>query len=128
MGQGLRSLAVLLALGACVLPYQPSRLTIPTGEDAFDRILYVLRDDYPSLADVDREHFRIQSAWIPCEDRGLPAQRRLDLFLDGPGNLRILVEVRYLHLGWFGGASWTAARGHRPWETELLQRIAEVFA
>ena len=127
MGQSLRALPALLLLSACVLPYQPSRLTISMSDDAFDRILYVLRDDYSSLAEADRDSFRIQSTWTSCEDRGVPAQRRLNLFMDEPGDLSVLVEVRYLHLGFFGDPSWTSARGHRPWETELLMRIEEAF-
>ncbi len=128
MGQALRTLPLLLLVSACVLPYQPSRLSLVPGDDAFDRILYLLRDDYPALVEVDRENFRIQSRWISCEDRGVPAQRRLNLFMDGPGDLSVLVEVRYLRVGIFGDPSWTSARGHRPWETELLLRIEEAFA
>lgn len=128
MGRGLRTFSALLLVSACVHAYQPSKLNIGAQGDAFDRILYVLRDDYPSLADVDRENHRIQSAWISCEDRGVPAQRRLDLFMDPPGAVNVLVEVRYLQLGLFGDPSWTAPRGHRAWETELLTQIEAAFA
>ena len=128
MGAGMRILPALLLLAACVHAYQPSRLRLAPSDEAFDRILHVLRDDYPSLVEVDRENFRIQSAWISCEDRGVPAQRRLNLFIDEPGGLNVLVEVRYLHLGMFGDPSWTSPRGHRPWETELLARIEAASA
>ncbi len=127
-GPGLRALPVLLLVGACVHAYQPSKLSFLPDDDAFDRILFVLRDDYPSLVEVDRANFRIQSAWISCEDRGVPAQRRLNLFVDRPGDLSLLIEVRYLRLGFFGDPSWTSPRGHRPWETELLTRISEAFS
>jgi hypothetical protein len=113
----------MLLLGSCVHSYRPAELKFQEQSDSFDRVLYALRDDYPSLAQVDREGFRIQSAWIACEDRGTPAQRRLSLFREAPGLINLVVEVRYLKLGVFGGPSWTSPQGHQTWEREILEQI-----
>ncbi len=124
MGPALRSLGLLVLLGACVHAYRPAELSFAAQPDSFDRVLYALRDDYPSLTEVDRDGFRIQSAWIACEDRGTPAQRRLSLFLERPGLMSVVVEVRYLKLAVFGNPSWTTPQGHQTWEREIVEQIS----
>jgi len=124
MGQALRKYLPALLLLGCIHAYQPAELDFSRQADSFDRVLYALRDDYPSLAEVDRDGFRIQSAWISCEDGGRPAQRRLSLFLGEPGVMNVVVEVRYLRLGVFGDPSWTSPQGHQTWEREILEQIS----
>ena len=119
----------LLVLGACAAaPYQPALVELdhPLDESRFRLLLDVIRNDYPEV-DVDEAAFRVQSSWLPCADRGTPALRRLTLYEDPPGVLAVVVEVRYLRISTFGGASWSASRGHAEWEYALIDDLRRVL-
>ncbi len=120
--------ALFLVLGACASPYQDATLNLPLplASEAIDQVIAAVRVDYPHLT-VDREAFRIQSSWNPLEDRGVACQRRLTLYLEDPGVLHCVVEVRYLRASMLSNPSWSASEGHSQWEYELLNRIDTLF-
>ncbi len=123
----------LLALGllsACAYSaYQPAQLTIPGGfpEDAFDRALAVMRQNWQPLAVVDEEAFRIQSSWLPHEQGDTPGQKRSTLFLEDPVTLGVLVEVRYLSMPSFGTPQWSSIRGDPALEQQLVGALREAM-
>lgn len=113
--------------GACTAPpYEPGVVVVPRDPASFDVLLIAVREDYPQLVEADRERFRIQSDWLPCDDRGTPGQRRLTIYpdeADGAGTLRVLVEARFLVLPLVGAPYWSTTRGHPYWEGQLVQKI-----
>ena len=103
-------------------PYQPALLRVPGGfpEDAFDRALVVLQQNWQPLAVVEREAFRIQSGWLAHERSGTPGQRRATVFLEDPVTLAVLVETRYLTMPALGDPEWTSVRGDPELEKQLV--------
>jgi hypothetical protein len=123
------AVTTLLVLGACAtVPYEPARLALdrPLDRSRFELVLDVVRTEYPEIA-VDATAFRVQSSWLSCVDRDTPALRRLTLYEDSPGVLAVVVEVRHLHVGTFGGISWSGSHGHAEWEYGLIDEIRRVL-
>jgi hypothetical protein len=78
-----------------------------------------MRARYPRLAVVDRRGFRIQSAWLPHQRGGATGERRATMFSDASGRLGVVVETRYLQLGWDRRPTWSASAGDPRLEREL---------
>ncbi len=120
----LRRVGVVLLLAACTTPYQPAVARVPAmPPDAFDRVVAVTRMLYPGLAQVDREGFRIQSAWLPLDDGECAGQKRASVFRVGEDELGVVVETRYLGIDLLGTPTWSTARGDRGLERELLGAV-----
>ena len=117
----------VLALAGCTVPYQPLEQEIellPT--DAFDRVAETVRAVYPRLSVLDRETFRIQSAWLPFDDRRA-GERRATVYLEGDRTLSVVVETRYLRVGFWSGPKWSSPRGDARLERELMAALVAVL-
>ncbi len=125
------AIGFLLAAAGCAAPaYSPCPVQcgsdLPT--DAFARCRSVLRQQYGELAVADESHFLIQSAWLPIADP--PGERRASVFAESasPGELVVVVELRWLSIPWFGLPSWTDPRGDAAAERALAEALRDALA
>lgn len=120
--------ALIVVLGAftgcAVAPYDPARVSFDgvAPDFAFRRCLDVVRVWFPNV-ETDEQAFRMWSDWLPVDDLGRPARRRISLFRDGPSRIGFVVEVSYLEFDWLGEPLWTTPRGHGRWERELTEAL-----
>ena len=124
--------ALLLALGACQLPVAPyesayAPLPLPLEADAFDRVLFAVRQEFPTVTLVDREAFRIQTAWRTANRYRVAAKSRATLWLDETVALRVVVESQFLRPALFGVPQWSSIEGDPALERELIDRVLVAF-
>lgn len=114
--------ALVLLLAGCAVSYQPTLVSHPTplAGDAFERVVSVLHERYGGLPIADPESFRLQTEWVPFQ-RGndAPGRRRATVYRDADGQLRVLVEVRFIRLGFDGLPMTTSSTGDAGEEREL---------
>lgn len=105
---------------ACAISYDPEpvRLPVPLPGNSFDLALEVFRDRYRKIVEADRDTFRIQSAWIPMQRGDIPGFRRASVFRGADGQLSVIVEIYFVHLG-PKGLENSDVRGDRRAEQEL---------
>ena len=118
------------AVTACTSPspYQPAQARIDDlPADAFQRSVDVVRAQYPRLAVVEAEGFRIQSNWLPHQRGKATGSRRATVFLDDEDRINVVVETRYLGVSLLGNASWSSVRADPGLELELLQALVQVL-
>jgi hypothetical protein len=125
------ALAPLLLAAACaVVPYDPYPVTVRGGmpADAFERCRAVFAARHLSLVEVDEAAFRLQTGWDALQVEDAAVQQRVSLFRHGDG-LGLVVEVRHLREGWFGGLpAWSAPCADQELERELGQVLAEALS
>jgi hypothetical protein len=117
----------LAALAACAGPWRPFVVDAPEAglpADVFERCRAVLAARYRALTVADMAGFRLQTDWTALAVDDLAAQQRATVFRHGPG-IGLLVEVRYLQIGWFDTLpSWSEPRPDRDLESELGALLA----
>lgn len=126
MRSALATVALALALAACaVARYEPLVVTPAAGlpADAFARCVEVLRGRYGRVVVADAAAFRLQTDWVPGPDAELAQQLRASVFREGEG-LGVVVEARYLRLGWFDRLpEWSAPRPDPALERDLAAAL-----
>lgn len=124
------ALTALLAASACApLPYQPAWTeTSPRAFDAaaFEAAVATVRVDYPRLAVVDQDAFRLQSAWVPHQRDTAVGERRATVYREGD-RLAVVVEARYLRETLLGSPQWGPAAGDPTLERALVERLDRVL-
>jgi hypothetical protein len=120
----------LLALSpCCTAPYRPLRLQ-PVAElpgDAFARCKDVLRARYRRLAVADESRFLLQTDWAPGPIPDVACQQRATVFLDD-GAVAVVVEARYLAMGWFDShPDWTLPRPDDRLEEALGEALQQAL-
>ncbi len=116
-------LAVMMAVGfaGCAIRYEPARVLYPhplTGAE-FDLVAALLRQRYGGLPVEDRASFRLQTEWVPFQRGAEPGKRRATVYRDVDRQLRVLVEIRYIRIGFGGLPETTPSAGDIPAEEEL---------
>ena len=116
-------LAVMAAIGflGCAMRYEPARVLYPhplTGVE-FDLVAALLRERYGGLPVEDRASFRLQTEWVPFQRGAEPGKRRATVYRDVDRQLRVLVEIRYIRIGFGGLPETTLSAGDIPAEEEL---------
>ena len=125
-------LAVMMAVGfaGCAMRYEPARVLYPhplTGAE-FDLVAALLRQRYGGLPVEDRASFRLQTEWVPFQRGAEPGKRRATVYRDVDRQLRVLVEIRYIRIGFGGLPETTPSAGDIPAEEDLagaLERALE---
>jgi hypothetical protein len=96
--------------------------------DAFDRCRAVFTARHLSLVEIDEAAFRLQTGWDALQVQGAAVQQRVSLFRHGDG-LGLVVEVRHLQEGWFGGLPyWSAPGADEQLERELGQVLGAALS
>jgi len=124
------SLAAALLLAGCAIDdYSPYPLAVEAlPRDAFLRCRELLLREYGSLVESDADSFRLQTNWTPIADP--PGERRASVFRepDRPGELAVVVELRWLRVPMLGVPHWTAPRGDDAAERELAERLLDALS
>jgi hypothetical protein len=123
---------LLSVIGACASSgYQscPVEWSGPLPDDAFARCRTVLLRRYGKLDTADPERFLLQTPWVPVDDP--TGERRIALFPDPqqPGDLAVVVELRWPEVPLVGPPRWAIARGDAAEERALAAELrAELSA
>ena len=120
---------VAVGLPGCVTPYRPAKVQVPQPPppDIETRILDVLRDRGYRIATHAIEPLRLQTNWAPHQREDVPGWKRATLFMDEPGTLHLLVEVRYLNLDLFARPYRTDPSGDRDLELSLQRALRDAL-
>ena len=114
---------LLVLPAACAVPFRPYELACPLAADSFDVVRDQLRLRYGRLALTDRGTFRIQTEWLPVEERGRVMRRRATVFRVSDAVLAIVVEESLLTGNLLGEPHWTTPKTQASLERELAGAI-----
>ncbi len=113
-------------LTTCTLPYQPAVAQLDgEPERVFARALDAVRLRYGRVARAESRPLRVQSAWAPHARGTAVGERRATVFQHAPGALGVVVETRYLELGFDGLPRWGTVRADRGLEGELVEALEQ---
>ena len=109
--------------------YEPAQVSYshPLSHTEFELIAGLLRERYGGLPVEDRVSFRLQTEWSPFQRGAEPGERRATIYRDSDRQLRVLVEVRYIRLGFGGLPVTTPSAGDLQAEEELAGALERVL-